>query len=83
MPLKKEEDLQGRRLVLEGVINYLKREGHNDEQNTSLFQDLAGNDPHGQVRIALRGNYYDQWGKHYCESLKALLWGAWPDYRRY
>lgn len=67
VPLQHELD------PLEGVIDYLKNAGHTDEQNASLFQDLAGEKPHGQVRLALSSwAYYDRWGKHYCRSCPVM-----------
>ena len=36
------------------------------EKNKSLLKDLTGEDPEGQVRLALSSwEYYDRWGQHY------------------
>jgi hypothetical protein len=65
VPLPTQE-LPRVRSELEDLIKQLKARGHTDEQNTSLLRDLAGEDPDGQVRLAISNEqYYTKWGKHY------------------
>ena len=53
---------------LNALIKDLKSQGHVDEQNVGLLQDLAGDKPNGQVSLALsNGKYYRKWGHHYRE----------------
>ena len=61
-------ELPRARAKLEDLIKQLKARGHTDEQNTSLLLDLAGDDPSGQVRLAIsKDKYYLKWGRHYRE----------------
>ena len=67
MPLSAAE-LPRIRSELEALIGDMKSQGHVDEQNVSLLDDLAGKDPQGQVSIALSDeNYFRKWGQHYRE----------------
>ena len=57
------------RSALQALIGDLKGQGHTDEQNVSLLEDLAGEEPRGQVSLALSDDsYYRKWGQHYRES---------------
>jgi hypothetical protein len=65
VPLSVQE-LPRVRSELEDLIQQLKVRGHTDERNTSLLRDLAGEDPNGQVRLAISNEtYYTKWGQHY------------------
>ncbi len=54
---------------LAALIEHLPSRGYPDPLNTSLMQDLTGEEPAGQISIALRGedNFRD-WGQHYLLS---------------
>jgi hypothetical protein len=68
------EELPRVRSELEALLGDLKGLGHTDEQNTSLLQDLAGEEPHGQIRLALSNkDYYTKWGQHYRKSYLCRL----------
>jgi hypothetical protein len=58
--------LGGPQATLADLIAELKKLGHTDEENMSLLQDVAGEDPHGQVRLAISDpTFYIKWGRHY------------------
>lgn len=62
------DQLTGARWDLEALVEDLKAFGHTDDQNVSLVQDLAGEDPQGQAGLAISTYaYFRQWGKHYCK----------------
>ncbi|KAK2746077.1 hypothetical protein FQN57_003417 [Myotisia sp. PD_48] len=64
----KQEDIP--RDYLERLITELKERKHSNEYNNSLFEDLAGQDPHGQISLAMsRPLYYRTWGRHYLLSV--------------
>ncbi|KAK2058676.1 von Willebrand factor type A domain-containing protein [Colletotrichum caudatum] len=56
---------------LQDLIANLPANGFpSDPQNRSLVEDLAGEQPRGQVTLALsRPEYYGKWGAHYLPSL--------------
>jgi hypothetical protein len=67
-------DLPQARSELEALIGELKGQGHTDEQNISLLQDLAGEEPHGQVSLAISNEkYFTRWGQHYREFYPGRL----------
>jgi hypothetical protein len=62
----RSNELSTARSNLEALAHELKAAGHTDEQNISLFQDLAGEDPQGQAGLAISSDlYFKKWGKHY------------------
>ncbi|KAF1811835.1 hypothetical protein P152DRAFT_398634 [Eremomyces bilateralis CBS 781.70] len=57
-------------LDLEELATDINCSGLNDPLNTSLFNDLCGPEPMGQVKTALsHGTYWQKWGAHYLRSL--------------
>jgi hypothetical protein len=63
LPMKREE--------LEAIINEYKSKQLTDEYNLSLLEDLCGDSPCGQIRLAISTNtFYSRWGKHYLPSLQ-------------
>lgn len=73
-PTKDESDyralgphqLSGPESNLKALVKDLKALGYTDEQNVSLVQDLAGENPQGQAGLAIsNGDYFENWGKHY------------------
>lgn len=56
---------------LDSLIAELPAQRHTeDPRNKSLIEDLAGEDPHGQVSLALGSeDYFQRWGVHYLPSL--------------
>ncbi|PGH20784.1 hypothetical protein AJ80_03411 [Polytolypa hystricis UAMH7299] len=62
--------LNGPRSELQSLVADVQRFGHKDDQNTSLLHDLCGDDPYGQVSLAIgKDDYFEKWGKHYLLSL--------------
>jgi len=57
---------------LQILIQNLKSLNLSDEANQSLLSDLCGDDPHGQVTLSLKPEYWRTWGRHYLMS----LWNA-------
>jgi hypothetical protein len=63
-------DLPQKRDSLDAVIFVTKLLNLTDEYNASLFKDLAGPNPSGQIKLALSTKeYFIRWGKHYLLSL--------------
>ncbi|QDS77563.1 hypothetical protein FKW77_001312 [Venturia effusa] len=55
---------------LESLIQLAESNSLTDELNGSLFEDLSGPDPSGQIKLALsRQEHFNRWGKHYLLSL--------------
>jgi hypothetical protein len=72
--LNTTEALGGPQAALEALIAELKKLGHTDEENMSLLQDVAGEDPHGQVRLAISDPaFYKRWGRHYRKCFKRSI----------
>ena len=62
LPAKREE--------LASLIANLPGRTYTDPRNESLKEDLAGEDPQGQISLALsRDDYFNKWGCHYLPSL--------------
>jgi hypothetical protein len=60
----------GKTEELEELIQTLPAKDYSDKLNVSLMDDLAGQDPRGQVSLAVRRlDYFEKWGKHYLPSL--------------
>ncbi|KAF2092750.1 hypothetical protein NA57DRAFT_49815 [Rhizodiscina lignyota] len=59
-----------RRQSLGQLIQYSRHFGYTDELNQSIIDDLTGEEPIGQVSLAVSSNdYFERWGKHYLLSL--------------
>ncbi|KGQ01713.1 hypothetical protein PAAG_11560 [Paracoccidioides lutzii Pb01] len=62
--------LEKARAELDIVIKETKKLGYTDIANASLVRDLAGEDPEGQISLAIsERSHYEKWGKHYLLSL--------------
>lgn len=67
VPLPMLEDKQEELMKL---IRALPAKAYTDDLNQSLVEDLAGQDPRGQISLAVnREDYFGKWGKHYLPSL--------------
>lgn len=52
------------------LIEMLPARNFTDTLNQSLMEDLVGEEPHGQISIALsQAKFFDTWGRHYLPSL--------------
>lgn len=66
-----EEKLQ----ELQTLIASAKARQHGDVVNQSIAEDLFGDDPKGQVSLAVsKGEYWNKWGRHYLLSLLNAHW---------
>ncbi|CAM1502407.1 Fc.00g043910.m01.CDS01 [Cosmosporella sp. VM-42] len=62
LPTKREE--------LDELISSLPGKQYLDFENMSLREDLAGEEPKGQISLAIRrDDYFNKWGCHYLPSL--------------
>ncbi|KAK1982066.1 von Willebrand factor type A domain-containing protein [Colletotrichum cereale] len=65
-----EQSLQLLDQLRELIANLPANKFPSDPQNRSLVEDLAGEQPKGQVTLALsNAEYYTKWGVHYLPSL--------------
>ena len=54
---------------LEQLIQNIPAKDHKDAKNVSLMDDLTGEDPKGQISIAIKSSkHFDRWGLHYLPS---------------
>jgi hypothetical protein len=52
------------------LANRIQSRSHKDVANMSLLEDLVGQNPSGQIRLALSTtDYFERWGKHYLLSV--------------
>lgn len=66
----KHEQLKAKVAELPELIKQLPAQKFEDELNKSLVEDLAGEEPRGQISIALRTpEYFRKWGTHYLPSI--------------
>ncbi|CAG9943646.1 unnamed protein product, partial [Clonostachys rosea f. rosea IK726] len=66
----KHEQLKAKVAELPELIKELPAQKFEDELNKSLVEDLAGEEPRGQISIALRTpEYFRKWGTHYLPSI--------------
>ncbi|CAH0014688.1 unnamed protein product, partial [Clonostachys rhizophaga] len=66
----KHEQLKAKVAELPELIKELPAQKFDDELNKSLVEDLAGEEPRGQISIALRTpEYFRKWGIHYLPSI--------------
>ncbi len=66
----KESELTRPQVELDFLISHYKSLNLTDEFTASLLSDLCGDEPHGQIKLALsKSEYWDRWGKHYLLSL--------------
>lgn len=55
---------------LHSLVVKFRQNGHRDESNASLLEDLAGDNPSGQIRLAVSDSgFFHKWGKHYLLSI--------------
>lgn len=51
------------------LISKIPAREHSDEMNQSLMDDLTGDEPHGQISIAINDeSHFNRWGVHYLPS---------------
>ncbi|EFR00125.1 U-box domain-containing protein [Nannizzia gypsea CBS 118893] len=63
-------DIEDIRTKLESLATEIKGLSQSDEYNLSLFEDIAGESPHGQISMALSSTeFYGRWGQHYLLSI--------------
>lgn len=69
----KEFELTRPQVELDSLISHYKALNLTDEFTASLLSDLCGDEPHGQIKLALsKPEYWERWGRHYLLS----LWNA-------
>jgi hypothetical protein len=69
----KASELAGPQVELDILISHFKSFNFADEFIASLLSDLCGDEPHGQIKLALsKPEYWERWGIHYLLS----LWNA-------
>jgi hypothetical protein len=69
----KQSELTRPQVELDFLISHYKSLNLADEFTTSLLSDLCGDEPHGQIKLALsKSEYWERWGRHYLLS----LWNA-------
>lgn len=69
----KESELTRPQIELDFLISHFKGLNLTDEFSASLLSDLCGDEPHGQIKLALsKPEYWERWGRHYLLS----VWNA-------
>ena len=62
-------ELEDKRTELNAMIEKIRALNLDDDLNKSLLEDLCGDDPSGQVSLALESpKYFSRWGIHYLPS---------------
>ena len=65
-----EMALEDCRAAAEALASRMQKESRTEAQIQTLWDDLVGPDPSGQIRLALSSTaYFERWGKHYLLSI--------------